>query len=392
MPADDRPADAGPADEPPADQPPRRPAPDEKEPRACLTISVPRDLVALVPYRLGYHPRDSLVLLCLRGRRPRVGLVMRVDLPGAADLPAVVAALARHAVDDGAAAVVAVLYRHGSLAASTVPDVAGVLADAGIELQEAWQVGARRLWSLTCRDPDCCPADGWPVEVLQSAQVSAEMVARGRAVAPSRSDLAGDLEPVDRARRRVVARLVARHAGARPGAGEPLAAWRRAGLETWRRALRDPLPASEVPGPVAAVLLAGLCDVVVRDAVLLDCVPGAREAADELVAAGSGRTADALHGVFTARAAVEPDEALQHRADAVLRSLVRQGTGATRAAPLGALAWSAWWAGDGGRSSVLTELALAADPEHRLALLISAALDAGLAPGWAQRDRMAQAR
>lgn len=31
-----------------------------------ITMRSARDLVAVLPYLLGYHPRDSLVLVCLR--------------------------------------------------------------------------------------------------------------------------------------------------------------------------------------------------------------------------------------------------------------------------------------------------------------------------------------
>jgi hypothetical protein len=394
-PDDRRPDDRRPDDRRPGgrrpDDPPSPEVSGDAAP-AVLTITEPRDLVALVPYRLGYRPLDSLVLLCLRGGRPRVGLVMRVDLPDPAELPVVVAALARHAVDDGAAAAVAVVYRHSPVEASTVPSITGSLADAGVELREAWQVGEHRLWSLTCHDRSCCPSDGWSVEVLEGAQVSAEMVALGRGVAPSRQALAGDLRPVDAARRSVVADLVARRPAGRPAVDGGLVPWRRTALATWRAVVCDQESSGEVPESAAAVLLAALADPVLRDAVLLDCVPQSQAAADELVCSGASRTAQALERVFSAQSAVAPDQVRQQRAETVLRSIVRQGTGAWRAGPLGLLAWSAWWAGDGGRSSVLAELALDADPQHRLARLLSAALEAGLAPGWAKRDRLARAR
>jgi len=350
-------------------------------------------MVALVPYRLGYRPRESLVLLCLRGDRPQVGLVMRVDLPGAEDLPVVVAHLARHAGHDGARGAVAVVYSDEPVSARTEAVVAEVLASHGVVLKDAWHVGRERYRSLTCADPGCCPADGWGVGSLDSTLVSAEMVARGRVVAGSRSELAGNLRPVADARRARVTGLAVTHAQRRPnGTAAALTTWRRAGLTAWRKAVAV-RPGSwqgpEVAERVAAVLLGTMTDRTVRDALLLDCVPGMRPAADQLVRGQVDETvARALDGVFAPDAAVAPDAERLDRADLLLQSLVRQAEGGMRAAPLGLMAWSAWWCGDGGRGSVIVDLALAADPGHRLALLISSALEAGMPPGWAQRNRL----
>ena len=55
-------------------------------PRPRLVATGPGELLAVVPYRLGFHPRQSLVLLALDppapgGSRRRVGAVVRCDLP-----------------------------------------------------------------------------------------------------------------------------------------------------------------------------------------------------------------------------------------------------------------------------------------------------------------------
>ncbi|MGH3329093.1 MAG: DUF4192 family protein, partial [Streptomycetales bacterium] len=48
---------------------------------SVLRLSSPGELVEVVPYLLGFHPEDSVVLLALEEPRRRVGLTMRVDLP-----------------------------------------------------------------------------------------------------------------------------------------------------------------------------------------------------------------------------------------------------------------------------------------------------------------------
>ena len=56
------------------------------EPPVVSAMSL-RDVVALVPFECGFHPRRSVVVLSLRGPRLRIGQVTRFDLPGLDDLP-----------------------------------------------------------------------------------------------------------------------------------------------------------------------------------------------------------------------------------------------------------------------------------------------------------------
>ena len=43
------------------------------------TLTSPHDLLAAVPFLIGYHPSNSLVLVALKD--DSVGMAMRVDLP-----------------------------------------------------------------------------------------------------------------------------------------------------------------------------------------------------------------------------------------------------------------------------------------------------------------------
>lgn len=73
----------------------------------------PRELLALVPYQLGFHPAESAVVVSLRGPRSTVGTIARMDLADLAD-PVHGADAARalmgHLLADGARRVVVVLY------------------------------------------------------------------------------------------------------------------------------------------------------------------------------------------------------------------------------------------------------------------------------------------
>ena len=44
-----------------------------------IRLGGPSDILAVLPYQLGFHPRESLVVVSLHGTR--MGLVQRIDLP-----------------------------------------------------------------------------------------------------------------------------------------------------------------------------------------------------------------------------------------------------------------------------------------------------------------------
>ena len=76
---------------------------------ADITLRGPGDVVAILPYQLGYHPHDSVVVISLRGKR--VGLVARADLPPEQFVGEVVSSLMGPLVRDGATSVIVVGLR-----------------------------------------------------------------------------------------------------------------------------------------------------------------------------------------------------------------------------------------------------------------------------------------
>jgi len=100
-----------------------------------LKVSGPEGLLAAVPTMLGFHPRDSLVLLCLTGPRRRVGPVARVDLPPGRDR-----ALANQLTDHArryADEVVLISYQTSRRRPPFLDDLLGRLAAAGIDVMDA---------------------------------------------------------------------------------------------------------------------------------------------------------------------------------------------------------------------------------------------------------------
>lgn len=420
-------------------------------PTTVLRVGHPRDLLAYVPFRLGYRPRESLVVLCLRGPRRRVGAVLRIDLPRAggrvrpaARAPgALVEVVAGHARRDGAAALVLVAYAEpaGPLApgaalpsSALVRSLAAELRRRGLEVPEAWHVGDGRYRSYLCAGRACCPPEGFPLTDLDASIVAPELVARGLRVGDAESSLVAGLEPAPEPARRAVAAARAASWQARGGAGSPRRrAWRREVLATWLAALaavsdalaaaagdeRPPSPRQlaerSVDEKVAGLLLAGLTDLFTRDAVLLTAVPGCADAAAAMLdgdpasglpeavsavfdrvfgprgpavgaAVGAGRGPAAGPGTGRLPPAM-PDPGLREAVDALLSVLVRRAEPGCRAPALALLAFTAWFAGDGGRARLLVERALADEPEHGLAALVGETLARGLPPAWVAIQR-----
>lgn len=369
-----------------------------------LRVSRPRDLLGMVPYQLGFTPTHSLVLISLRGRRRRVGLVLRVDLPdpdgGLVDV--VAGQCVRHVAADGATGALLVLYSdHADPMAVDGPAVLPVVAAvdaaldaAGIDLVDAWHVGPARYRSLVC-EQDCCPPEGHDVGELATSVVGAEMVMRGRTVAADRQQALGDLRPAEPAVRAQVERAVAEHElpPSDGDAGGRRAVWRERALRAWRsevEAVRSGRGADPDPD-AAGLLLAGLADPRVRDAVMLTCVPGSG-LEPERYARASGRTVGAeqlFERVFDTGNALRPDPGQVDAAGEALRSLVRLADGHRAAPALALLAWLAWWSGDGAFAGDYVDRALRCDPGHRLALLLAESVEHGVPPGWAQQDRLA---
>ncbi len=396
-----------------------------------FSISEPREILGLIPYRMGFVPRNSVVMLSLRGARRRIGLLTRMDLPAPELAEELARVLVHHLVRDEASAALFMVYSDhedplGADRSAVAPLLEAVRREMGrsdIDLPDAWHVGPSRYRSLTC-SYECCPAEGWPVGDLLSTVLGAEMTMLGASYVQTRADAMPDLRPVDtdrvteverfaaQAAPRVGARADARVVEMRRGrwASRVMRTWRRevekvsgvtgsagdvrqgsAGEETpdeclWRREV-------ELDPRTAGLLLAGMQDVSVRDAFMLTCIPGAGQEAERLAMNGTVTPlVDRLFaGVFHESYAIEPEPALNEPAIVLLFSLARHATGRRAAPPLALLGWLFWWKGNGAVALHCLEAAAAADPEHRLARLLLCSLEQGIGPGWAGRRKLEDA-
>lgn len=353
----------------------------------------PRELVAAIPFCLGFLPRDSLVAVSIRGDG-RMGLVARVDLrelAAAGSGASLATALARRLCEDGAVHVLLVAYAPSLKAVRSSTEEPGRALAAmrtslpGDVVTDEWWVGSERYAGVWCTDPSCCASGGRPLTELEGTQVAAHMVLAGAIVQGSRDELAVRARAPGAARRAASSaaseeRARRRNAvGAGPGRRTR---WEADAVARWEGLCRR-ADSGEPLGPaVIGRAAVALEDAHTRDVVLARCAvgPALRVAGVDPLGA-----AEALFG----RSSTAPDPVRLRPVRSVLTSVVEHVSLRRTAPALTMLSCLSWWEGDGARAGVLVSQALDQDPGYRLALMVADALDRGIAPGWACRQASA---
>jgi hypothetical protein len=307
----------------------------------------PRELLALIPYQLGFVPTDSFVVVSIRKERNRVGLIARVDLPA---VGSIAATLLQHLESDGADRVLAVAYTDDPDKAAIAMSVfdAVVLERSTLTFAGQYHVSATHYQHL------CCEGDlPVPLADLQSTHVAAEMTLRGSAPLMSRDDLA-TIPPADEDARRV-----AEEAG-----------------HKWLGAPEEILPLLRQPvtPTTAGQIAAALRNVLARDYALLASATEEPDLQDDGVST--------VLGSIMAPGGIRPGPLAETMAATMRSVIAHTSTDADTVAPLTLLGFLAWWNGDGASANLYLDRALERDPNYRLALLVSEALGYGMGPGW----------
>ncbi len=327
-----------------------------------VRISDPGTLISAVPALLGFHPRRSLVAVCLTGAG--VGAVMRHDLELGADdrlapvMDLVLAQFAGVAAREGADRVLVLLVDDRLPARPRPADLMRhhLIVDEFSDL--LWHNDIELAQALVCpRIAVGAPwqdLDGGHCGTLPdpgSSEVAVAQVVGGRVIRASRSELDDVIAPAAPPVRERVADLIddARERRVQAAALAPVAADRttveRAGLDTVLARITQ-LDSGDEPDPAAIADLALALEITaVRDAVL---------------ALALGEQADAAEQLWIHLARMLPDP--------------------ERAEPLALLGYSAYARGDGPMAGIALAAALAADPCHGLAGLLDRALQNGVRP------------
>ncbi len=143
------------------------------------TLTSPHDLLAAVPFLVGYHPTNSLVVIALH--EETIGMAMRIDYPDEVDLDQI-DTLASHLVREEADSALLVAYVPSGVLDSEylLAPIREAISMRGITLRECLEVRADRWRSTMCDDIDCCPPEGSPMPSHDESRIAAEQVAEGK--------------------------------------------------------------------------------------------------------------------------------------------------------------------------------------------------------------------
>jgi hypothetical protein len=313
-----------------------------------IRVSAPEELIELVPYLIGFHPTESLVLIGFDAHTNQVQLGMRVDLPSSevtepeleANVIALVQALQRSQVDE----VILILFTNTPEARPLRPIVdalTAALEQLHIGVLDQLVATDSHWWSMLCADIHCCPVGGSPrvkASVAATKATYAGLVARS-----SREDLEkvfeGEPDPeryepalANAEQRYTEAVLINRTRTADAALCKAEA----------RRHVDDPTRRLTVP-QLARIAVA-LTDITVRDELWLSI----------------------------------DDASLD--ADRLLVELFTRLPQPYLAPPLFLYGWAAWRRGDGTLAGMAVERALESDPTYSAAALLQAAVTHGLDP------------
>ena len=336
-----------------------------------LSLRSIADLIAAVPYLLGFHPAESVVVVAFRDRR--LIFVARVDLPPAGTAPTLQRAAAGHlasvvAKQDADTATV-IGYGPAQRVTPAVEAVDVALDRAGLTVVDVLRVNEGRYWSYTCGDPRCCPPDGTPYDPTVT-EIAAAATYAGRVALPDRAALARQVAPIGGAARE---------------------AMRRATERARRRldALLATAPATDPRGQ-RALRKAGA--VAIREAIQRHRA-GGRLSDDEVAWLGLLLTHIPVRDDAWER--IGPDD----WQISLWVDLVRRVEPRLAAAPASLLAFAAWRCGQGALASVALERARQVAPGYPMAVLMDEVLRNGIPPwqlgGWpgpAERPRRRSGR
>lgn len=373
------------------------------------------EFLALLPRMLGFRPARSLVLVPFAGTRS-LG-AMRFDLPdsssdGHDSAAATIVGLACRVSDVDAIAIA--VYTDAAFAGSTAPphrdlvdalerraDACGLrVTDALVVATDGWcsyfddeaPAGGRRLTELADADdgaaaeqpdPDQDAGAALPVvDAADAALVETALADLDRAV----EAMCGRLDD-ERGARRSPKRTTARSDRIDP------------------RGLAAVLALDDLPATFESALAVGHAELdAYETALLIWCLerPAVRDIALAQWALGAGAGDRALEAqlrweegeAYPAHLARfmwgegdQPDAARLDVALRLTRRLAAAAPSAHRPGALGAAAWLAWALGRSTHAAIHARTALEIDPDHGLAGIVTAFVEAGHLPDWAFRRR-----
>ena len=351
-------------------------------PAPVTRLRNPGELLAALPYLIGFHPRDSLLFIAFGGSSGRrIELTQRVDLPRPDDAAAVCGALAANTLRVSPAGVAVVVVGGDRTVAGGVPfggppplaELAAVaeatLTARGVPVQSCtWAAGTDTGAAWACYDECGCrgavPDEG-------TTPFAATAVAAGLVARADRGELEKLVGPTTPGRLRRRARMLTRAIDT----GSDLDAL----CEALSTAGPDGLPAGTDGSPLCGgdAGAAGPTGHALVENALADAAAGRLRLDDARVVALALALSDLeVRDAALARCARADADGAEH----LWAALVRETPDPEAAEPAALLAACALLRGDGALAGIALDRAEQAWPGHRLTGLLRAVWAAGMPP------------
>ncbi|MER0240774.1 DUF4192 family protein [Streptomyces sp. HSW2009] len=346
-----------------------------------VTLRSPAELADALPYLLGFHPTDSVVMLALQGERGRFGGRLRLGLPATTqDWPETCDQLADCLITDsrrrGVQVTGVILFlcqdphrgEEGQQVMERLRPLAQQLRVACGKLDapvlEALCISDGTFWSYCCPDPRCCSPEGTPLILPGTSRMAAAATYAGIQVRGSLRQMEARLAPLSVSRAPEQEQALDQAASNLVPAmlGSSATAVRSRTLDLAERVLGRFGQAAPVAGRSAADD---------RDDALL-----AQSEAAEIILGLQDRVTRDQAAEWMEGPQAEP--ALR-----MWRALARRCVGVYgehAAAPLALAGWVAWSLGDEPEAKVALSRALHADPDYVFAKLLHQACNEGIDP------------
>lgn len=315
-----------------------------------MTLRTPEDLINAVPYLLGFHPRNSLVVAAIRGNHDFAAI--RIDLPGPQPEPREIElelGIPEILTSRGYKSAFLIGYGDKDAVLDCADRVHEVLWTAKVGVLDCLRVHEGRWWSLLCASLTCCPPEGKPLDASSSV-VAATATYQGLTAASSREVLAERIQP-DQVAQQEIQKAIGR-------------AERRL-ARAWSADMR------KTPEDVVSDFVRRLDDLRARTR-----------------AKGTPITLDEIAELSVLLRNLRlRDEAWVRIGDGDLNAdidlwtdVLRRTSPGFAAPPATLLAYAAYLGGNGGMARVALDRAYDADPSYSLAMLVRAVINEGIPP------------
>ncbi|MGW3352646.1 DUF4192 domain-containing protein [Nonomuraea rubra] len=316
-------------------------------PSTTVRLQTPADLIAIVPYLIGYQLDQCIVLMAFTD--DMLTAAIRYDLPEQPSNPSDLVThgirlLTRH----GIPRVALIGHGPGERVTPSMDAFSQALAEQGIDILDMIRCENGRYWSYLCPNPACCPPEGTPYD-SDSNHAAAHAVLAGLVVLPDQQALRQALLPVQGGEREIMTAATAK-ARARAEAklttqGSDDHDWFTEGLQHVNKCYEHAQAGRLIPADDLAWLGVLLTGVLVRD---------------------HAYTLHQRYGADVARR--------------LWTEVTRRIDPAYAAAPASILAFLALHRGEGSLARIAAERALQAQPDYAFARLILATLPNGIFP------------